>query len=49
MKIAVMSALNIAGEYFEYKAKYEEGARKLNELQEKLASLNKKVDGVLGC
>ena len=36
MKIAVMSALNIAGEYFEYKAKYEEGARKLNELQEKL-------------
>ncbi|NLG15945.1 MAG: cell division protein ZapA [Fibrobacter sp.] len=49
MKIAVMSALNIAGEYFEYKAKYEEGARKLEELQEKLASLSKKVDGVLGC
>ena len=49
MKIAVLSALNIAGELFEFKAKYEEGARNISELQDTIASLSKKIDGALSC
>ena len=47
MKIAVLSAMNIAGELFEFKARYEESARKINDLEQKLASLTQKIDGVL--
>jgi cell division protein ZapA len=47
LKVAVLSALNIAGELFEIKARNEENARKISELQEKIASLNNKIDGAL--
>jgi Uncharacterized protein conserved in bacteria len=47
MKIAVISALNIAGELFECKAKYEDSANKIRELQQTIASLNKKIDRAL--
>jgi cell division protein ZapA len=43
VKIAVLSALNIAGELFEFKAKYEEGTRELNELHERVESLTSKI------
>jgi cell division protein ZapA len=43
-KIAVLSALNIAGELLEYKSKCEEKQKKLEELQEKVNVLTKKID-----
>lgn len=43
MKIAVLSALNIAGELFEFKAKYDENAKKVKELEEKIAMLTQKI------
>ncbi len=42
MKIAVLSALNIAGELFEFKAKYDENAEKVNELGGKNSSIDTK-------
>lgn len=47
LKVAVLSALNIAGELFELKAKHEEDTRNIDVLQEKIASLTHKIDGVL--
>jgi cell division protein ZapA len=47
MKIAVLSALNIAGELFEVKARHDESVSKIKELEEKIASLSNKIDGVL--
>jgi cell division protein ZapA len=47
MKIAVLSALNIAGELFEVKARCDESVSKIKELEEKIASLSNKIDGVL--
>lgn len=47
MKIAVLSALNIAGELFEVKARHDESVSKIKELEEKIASLSEKIDGVL--
>ncbi len=47
LKIAVLSALNIAGELFECKAKYEDSANKIQELQQTIASLNQKIDSAL--
>jgi cell division protein ZapA len=47
MKIAVLSALNIAGELFEVKARHDESVSKINELEEKIALLTKKIDGAL--
>jgi cell division protein ZapA len=44
LKIAVLSALNIAGELHDYKSKCEEYTKKLDQLQEKLGELNKKID-----
>jgi cell division protein ZapA len=43
MKIAVLSTLNIAGELFEFKAKYEDSAKKISELEEKIAALTQKI------
>ncbi len=43
MKVAVLSALNIAGELFEFKAKYDESARKITELEDKIAALTQKI------
>ncbi|MDO5575937.1 MAG: cell division protein ZapA [Fibrobacter sp.] len=48
MTIAVLSALNIAGELFELKAKYEEDDRKLRkQLQDQVSSLSHKIDSAL--
>lgn len=47
MKLAVLSALNIAGELFEFKAKYDDSARKISELEEKISALTQKIDVVL--
>ncbi|MDR2728213.1 MAG: cell division protein ZapA [Chitinispirillales bacterium] len=44
MKIAVLSALNIAGELFETKAKYEEELKRVQQYQEKIKSLNSKIE-----
>ncbi|MDR0305556.1 MAG: cell division protein ZapA [Chitinispirillales bacterium] len=44
MKIAVLSALNIAGELFETKAKYEEELKKVQQCQDKIKSLNNKIE-----
>ncbi|MFP4417536.1 MAG: cell division protein ZapA [Chitinivibrionales bacterium] len=44
LKTAVLAALNIAGELFEYKSKYEEVHRRLDEIQHKTGSLSQKID-----
>lgn len=44
LKIAILSALTIAGELYEYKEKYEMVTRQLNELQSKVSSLNKRLE-----
>jgi len=44
IKIAVLSALNIAGELFETKAKYEEELKKVQQYQEKIKSLSDKIE-----
>lgn len=46
-KIAVLSALNIAGELEEYKEKYEETQKQLIDLQSKVGSLDQKIETVL--
>ncbi|MFP4012775.1 MAG: cell division protein ZapA [Chitinispirillaceae bacterium] len=47
LKIAVLSALNIAGELFETKAKYEEDMKKLKEYQDRIESLSQKIESLL--
>lgn len=44
LKIAVLSALNIAGELYEYKEKCEEALMKLNTIQNKAAKLSHKIE-----
>ena len=50
-KIAVLSALNIAGELFELKDKKENGAREITEERDRAAAITKKIDAALkqGC
>ena len=47
LKIAVLSALNIAGELFDLKGKQDEGAKKSSDIGDRLVSLNKKIDEAL--
>ena len=47
VKIAVLSALNIAGELFELKDKQENGARQITELRERVASITNKINAAL--
>ena len=47
VKIAVLSALNIAGELFELKSKQENGAQEISMLENRIASINQKIDAVL--
>ncbi|MFP4163315.1 MAG: cell division protein ZapA [Chitinispirillaceae bacterium] len=47
VKIAVLSALNIAGELFETKAKHEEDMKKLKEYQDRVETLSKKLESLL--
>jgi len=44
IKIAVLSALNIAGELFELKDKQEQGAQKMNVITDRLASISRRID-----
>lgn len=50
-KIAVLSALNIAGELFELKDKKENGAREITDVRDRVATITKKIDAALkqGC
>jgi cell division protein ZapA len=47
VKIAVLSALNIAGELFEVKARYDESISRIKILEDKIAHLNQKIDCAL--
>jgi len=47
IKIAVLSALNIAGELFELKAKQEQGAQELHAISDRAALIRKKIDAAL--
>jgi cell division protein ZapA (FtsZ GTPase activity inhibitor) len=46
-KIAILSALNIAGELFEYKSKNEAHEKQLGELERKAEVLTRKIDVAL--
>ena len=47
VKIAVLCALNIAGELFQTKAKYEAEVKKTQEYEEKVKSMISKIDTVI--
>jgi cell division protein ZapA len=47
LKIAVLSALNIAGELFESRNKQDEGSKQIGEINGRLTMLNKKIDEAL--
>jgi cell division protein ZapA len=47
MKIAVLSALNIAGELFEMKDKQEHGARDMSDIIDRVTSIGRKIDSAL--
>jgi cell division protein ZapA len=45
LKIAVLSALNIAGELHEYKQKCEDALKKLATIETRASDLSKKIEG----
>lgn len=47
LKIAVLSAMNIAGELHEYKGKCEDAENKLTEYQAKTREMSRKIKGSL--
>jgi cell division protein ZapA len=47
VKIAVLSALNIAGELFELKDKQETGAQQISTISDRVALITKKIDDAL--
>lgn len=47
VKIAVLSALNIAGELFEYRSQTDDAKQRLEELEDRIERLTKKIDGAL--
>jgi cell division protein ZapA len=47
VKIAVLSALNIAGELFELKDNVENDTRRISEIRDRVASITKTIDAVL--
>ena len=47
LKVAVLSALNIAGEMFEYKTHSEIASKKVEDLEEKTDEIGKKIDSCL--
>jgi cell division protein ZapA len=44
IKIAVLSALNIAGELFDLKAKQEQGAQSIAEITDRLETICRRID-----
>jgi cell division protein ZapA (FtsZ GTPase activity inhibitor) len=47
VKVAVLSALNIAGELFEYRSRFDEANRQLNEVQEIASRIRQHIDNTL--
>ncbi|KMQ51445.1 hypothetical protein CHISP_1692 [Chitinispirillum alkaliphilum] len=47
MRLTVLSAMNIAGELFEVKARHEEDLKRLRECEEKVAYLTRKIESIL--
>ncbi|MGA2507837.1 MAG: cell division protein ZapA [Chitinispirillaceae bacterium] len=47
VKIAVLSALNIAGELFELKDKKETGAQQIGAINDRVSRITKKIDAAL--
>ena len=47
VKIAVLSALNIAGELFDLKQSQENGAKKASAISDRIALITKKIDDAL--
>ncbi len=47
VKTAVLSALNIAGELFDWKRKCEAAEKRLNDMQEKTSSMAERIEKVL--
>ena len=47
VKIAVLSALNIAGELFELKGKQDNGAQEIEKLKNRITALNKKINAAM--
>lgn len=44
VKVAVLSALNIAGELFEFKTQYDTARKQLDEIKKKVEVISKKID-----
>src|SRR5512137_2095074 len=44
VKIAVLSALNIAGELFELKSRKDEGAKQMDDISKRVSALSHKID-----
>ena len=47
VKIAVLSALNIAGELFDLRQKQEKGAKTADEISDRVGKITKKIDDAL--
>lgn len=47
LRVAILTALNIAGELFEYKSRNEKNEIALKECEALLETLTKKIDGVI--
>lgn len=47
IKLAILSALNIAGELFEYRSRQESAQQQLDEVEERAQQLVAKIDGAL--
>jgi cell division protein ZapA len=46
-KVAVLAALNIAGEFFEIKTKGKASVEKMNEVQRRITTLSQKINSIL--
>ncbi len=47
LKIAILSALNITGELFEYRTRAEHAERELTELEQRAVELTDRINGAL--
>ncbi|MBD3316991.1 MAG: cell division protein ZapA [Chitinivibrionales bacterium] len=47
VKVAVLSALNIAGELFEYRSRFDEANQQLCEIQEIASKISRHIDNTL--
>jgi cell division protein ZapA (FtsZ GTPase activity inhibitor) len=47
VKVAVLSALNIAGELFEYRSKFDQASQQLDQFQEIASKISRHIDNAL--